>query len=228
MATREQLRKLSEKKRCLYLNFDENTVRGHPETHSGSMQMFSAECGFNKVSLLRAPVLPRVCSGNGCLRGRLVHVWGWISWGDSGSSYAYVRLPSRKRNFGCVKAPSSDRHSDLYLLEFSCVRWRLGYFLARLLVRLRCWAGSIDVFLPRHFNAFARNQRRSSHVAGPDLLPLFQLSAPPSQDLPFAKPRWNLIQARICSTDNVPSWSRRVDAAPSSAHFCVGGTTRPL
>eukprot|EP00752_Nemacystus_decipiens_P009859 g8796.t1 len=49
MATREQLRKLSERKRCKYLDFDEDTRKGHPETHSGSIQMFSKECGFDKV-----------------------------------------------------------------------------------------------------------------------------------------------------------------------------------
>lgn len=49
MATREQLRKLSEKKSCNYLNFDESSTKGHVETHSGSIQMFRPNCGLHKV-----------------------------------------------------------------------------------------------------------------------------------------------------------------------------------
>lgn len=49
IATREQLRKLSEGKRCKYLDFGEDTRKGNPETHSGSLQMFSKDCGFDKV-----------------------------------------------------------------------------------------------------------------------------------------------------------------------------------
>eukprot|EP00752_Nemacystus_decipiens_P002193 g2087.t1 len=49
MATREQLRKLNERKRCRYLNFDEDMSVGKPEIHSGSFQMFSRDCGFDKV-----------------------------------------------------------------------------------------------------------------------------------------------------------------------------------
>ncbi|CAB1108096.1 unnamed protein product [Ectocarpus sp. CCAP 1310/34] len=44
MATREQLRKLSETMSCDYLNFDESS-KGHVETHSGSLQMFKPNCG---------------------------------------------------------------------------------------------------------------------------------------------------------------------------------------
>ncbi|CAM9406659.1 unnamed protein product [Laminaria digitata] len=48
MATREQLRKLDHS--CGYLMmFDELTTIGHVETHSGSIQMFSPNCGFQKV-----------------------------------------------------------------------------------------------------------------------------------------------------------------------------------
>ncbi|CAM9113621.1 unnamed protein product [Ectocarpus sp. 8 AP-2014] len=49
MATREQLRKLSEKSSCDYLNFDESSTQGHVETHSGSLQMFRPNCGLKKV-----------------------------------------------------------------------------------------------------------------------------------------------------------------------------------
>ncbi|CAM9366612.1 unnamed protein product [Ectocarpus sp. 12 AP-2014] len=49
MATREQLRKLSEIKSCDYLNFDESSTKGHVETHSGSLQMFRPNCGLQKV-----------------------------------------------------------------------------------------------------------------------------------------------------------------------------------
>ncbi|CAM9935415.1 unnamed protein product [Ectocarpus sp. 4 AP-2014] len=49
MATREQLRKLSETKSCDYLNFDESSTKGHVETHSGSLQMFRPNCGLHKV-----------------------------------------------------------------------------------------------------------------------------------------------------------------------------------
>lgn len=49
MATREQLRKLSEKKSCDYLNFDKSSAKGHVETHSGSLQMFRPNCGLQKV-----------------------------------------------------------------------------------------------------------------------------------------------------------------------------------
>eukprot|EP00752_Nemacystus_decipiens_P002171 g2067.t1 len=49
LATREQLRRLSEKPSCGYLNFDESSVKGHVETHSGSIQMFRPNCGLQKV-----------------------------------------------------------------------------------------------------------------------------------------------------------------------------------
>lgn len=37
---------------CRYLDFDESSTNGMPETHSGSIQMFHAECGFEKVGAL--------------------------------------------------------------------------------------------------------------------------------------------------------------------------------
>eukprot|EP00903_Cladosiphon_okamuranus_P021243 g19515.t2 len=49
LATREQLRRLSKKESCDYLNFDESSGKGHVETHSGSIQMFRANCGYQKV-----------------------------------------------------------------------------------------------------------------------------------------------------------------------------------
>ncbi|CAN0394916.1 unnamed protein product [Pylaiella littoralis] len=48
MATREQLRMMSAHKKCRYLEVDENTGNGHPEFHSGSIQMFTT-CEFKKV-----------------------------------------------------------------------------------------------------------------------------------------------------------------------------------
>ena len=48
MATRGQLRKLNNS--CGYLRmFDELTTVGHVETHSGSIQMFSPNCGLEKA-----------------------------------------------------------------------------------------------------------------------------------------------------------------------------------
>ncbi|CAM9558598.1 unnamed protein product [Ectocarpus fasciculatus] len=49
MATREQLKKMAANKACDYLEFDESSTNGMPETHSGSIQMFLPECGFIKV-----------------------------------------------------------------------------------------------------------------------------------------------------------------------------------
>ena len=49
LATREQLRRLSQRRSCGYLNFDESSTKGHVETHSGSIQMFRPNCGFQKV-----------------------------------------------------------------------------------------------------------------------------------------------------------------------------------
>lgn len=49
LATREQLRKLSQKKSCEYLSFDESSGKGHVETYSGSIQMFRPNCGLQKV-----------------------------------------------------------------------------------------------------------------------------------------------------------------------------------
>lgn len=49
LATREQLRRLSKRKSCGYLSFDESSVKGHVETHSGSIQMFRPNCGLQKV-----------------------------------------------------------------------------------------------------------------------------------------------------------------------------------
>lgn len=54
LATRYQLRRLSDKKSCDYLNFDENSVKGHVETHSGSIQMFRPNCGLQKVGYCAA------------------------------------------------------------------------------------------------------------------------------------------------------------------------------
>eukprot|EP00904_Undaria_pinnatifida_P007118 jgi/Undpi1/3536/HiC_scaffold_16.g06908.m1 len=47
MATQGQLKKLNNN--CGYLRFDELTTKGHVETHSGSIQMFSPNCKFEKV-----------------------------------------------------------------------------------------------------------------------------------------------------------------------------------
>ena len=52
MATREQLAKMAQAPGCRYLDFDESSTNGMPETHSGSIQMFHSECGFEKVCLL--------------------------------------------------------------------------------------------------------------------------------------------------------------------------------
>ncbi|CAN0243234.1 unnamed protein product [Pylaiella littoralis] len=49
MATRDQLKLMAKRTRCRYLDFDENSTNGMPETHGGSLQMFSPECGFEKV-----------------------------------------------------------------------------------------------------------------------------------------------------------------------------------
>ncbi|CAM9585971.1 unnamed protein product [Scytosiphon promiscuus] len=49
MATRGQLEAMAANKGCLYLDFDETSRNGMPETHSGSIQMFHRECGFEKV-----------------------------------------------------------------------------------------------------------------------------------------------------------------------------------
>lgn len=50
MATREQLARMAKAKDCRYLEFDESSTNGMPETHSGSIQMFHRECGFEKVT----------------------------------------------------------------------------------------------------------------------------------------------------------------------------------
>lgn len=49
MATREQLAKMAHAEGCRYLAFDNSSTNGMPETHSGSIQMFHSECGFEKV-----------------------------------------------------------------------------------------------------------------------------------------------------------------------------------
>jgi len=49
IATREQLEIMAEAEGCRYLDFDESSANGTPETHSGSLQMFHPECGFEKV-----------------------------------------------------------------------------------------------------------------------------------------------------------------------------------
>eukprot|EP00903_Cladosiphon_okamuranus_P008313 g7997.t1 len=49
IATREQLVRMVQAEGCRYLDFDESSTNGMPETHSGSIQMFHSECGFEKV-----------------------------------------------------------------------------------------------------------------------------------------------------------------------------------
>ena len=57
LATREQLRRLSKKQSCRYLDFDESSGKGHVETHSGSIQMFRPNCGLQKVWYCGSPGL---------------------------------------------------------------------------------------------------------------------------------------------------------------------------
>ena len=83
MATREQLRKLD--KSCGYLlMFDEETKSGHVETHSGSIQMFSPTCGFEKAriasSIAAVDVDGRAVGRQGGRKSAARHwslPWGW-------------------------------------------------------------------------------------------------------------------------------------------------------
>lgn len=60
IATREQLARMAEADGCRYLDFDESSANGTPETHSGSIQMFHPECGFEKVTVILMRTFPCV------------------------------------------------------------------------------------------------------------------------------------------------------------------------
>ncbi len=50
---------MAEAEGCRYLDFDESSTNGTPETHSGSLQMFHPECGFEKVQYHPVAALPK-------------------------------------------------------------------------------------------------------------------------------------------------------------------------
>ena len=49
MATQGQLRKLSEKNKCRYLDYDESSTGLSPPLLNGGVQMFGPTCGFKQV-----------------------------------------------------------------------------------------------------------------------------------------------------------------------------------
>lgn len=151
MATREQLRKLSEKSQCRYLDFDEDTVKGNPETHSGSMQMFSKECGFDKVG--DHPCLTPFCLSFGSWLRPVVRpvpppVEVHFPSDDSGGHQASL---SPSRGEGATSSATSGREelsAALRMVRFPQILWFRGFATEWIVYLLDCAAG-LDVLVAR-------------------------------------------------------------------------------